>query len=69
MFTGGLAWDAAGLFAMLGDRAHCLADLDTLVAGVIGAARPGDQVLVMSNGGFGGIHGKLLAALGAAGTR
>jgi UDP-N-acetylmuramate: L-alanyl-gamma-D-glutamyl-meso-diaminopimelate ligase len=31
---------------------------------VAAAARPGDQVLVMSNGGFGGIHGKLLAALG-----
>jgi UDP-N-acetylmuramate: L-alanyl-gamma-D-glutamyl-meso-diaminopimelate ligase len=32
---------------------------------IVGAARPGDQVLVMSNGGFGGIHEKLLAALAA----
>jgi UDP-N-acetylmuramate: L-alanyl-gamma-D-glutamyl-meso-diaminopimelate ligase len=34
---------------------------------VAGAARPGDQVLVMSNGGFGGVHGKLLDALQARG--
>ena len=40
-------------------------DLDALVAAVVAAARPGDHVLVMSNGGFGGIHDKLLAALGA----
>jgi len=38
-----------------------------LVAAVTAAARPGDQVLVMSNGGFGGIHGKLLNALEARG--
>lgn len=42
-------------------------DLDALVAKVIASARPGDNILVMSNGGFGGIHGKLLAALEAAG--
>jgi UDP-N-acetylmuramate: L-alanyl-gamma-D-glutamyl-meso-diaminopimelate ligase len=35
------------------------------VARIAAAARPGDQVLVMSNGGFGGIHEKLLAALAA----
>ena len=37
--------------------------VDALVAAIVKAARPGDQVLVMSNGGFGGIHDKLLAAL------
>ncbi len=37
--------------------------VDAIVAGVAGEARAGDHVLVMSNGGFGGIHGKLLAAL------
>jgi UDP-N-acetylmuramate: L-alanyl-gamma-D-glutamyl-meso-diaminopimelate ligase len=36
-----------------------------LVADVVAAARPGDHVLVMSNGGFGGVHQKLLDALGA----
>jgi len=39
--------------------------VDALVAAIVKAARPGDQVLCMSNGGFGGIHGKLLAALTA----
>ncbi|UXI01022.1 UDP-N-acetylmuramate:L-alanyl-gamma-D-glutamyl-meso-diaminopimelate ligase [Photobacterium sp. TY1-4] len=38
-------------------------DLDALVAKIAAAAQPGDQILVMSNGGFGGIHDKLLAAL------
>ena len=65
VFTGGLAWDAASLFAALGDRARCSPDLDAMVAGIAREARPGDQVLVMSNGGFGGIHSKLLAALAA----
>ena len=37
--------------------------VDALVAKVAAAARPGDHVLCMSNGGFGGIHAKLLAAL------
>jgi UDP-N-acetylmuramate-alanine ligase len=39
--------------------------LDELVAAIAAEARDGDHVLVMSNGGFGGIHGKLLAALAA----
>jgi len=40
-------------------------DLDVLVAAIVAEARDGDRILVMSNGGFGGIHGKLLAALAA----
>jgi UDP-N-acetylmuramate: L-alanyl-gamma-D-glutamyl-meso-diaminopimelate ligase len=32
---------------------------------VAGEARPGDHVLVMSNGSFGGVHGKLLRAIEA----
>ncbi|MGE8641237.1 MAG: UDP-N-acetylmuramate:L-alanyl-gamma-D-glutamyl-meso-diaminopimelate ligase, partial [Achromobacter sp.] len=51
----------------LGDRASSYDDIGALVAAVTAAARPGDQVLVMSNGGFGGIHGKLLDALQARG--
>jgi UDP-N-acetylmuramate: L-alanyl-gamma-D-glutamyl-meso-diaminopimelate ligase len=38
-------------------------ELDALVAMLVAEAKPGDQVLVMSNGGFGGIHDKLLARL------
>ncbi|MBF9001704.1 MULTISPECIES: UDP-N-acetylmuramate:L-alanyl-gamma-D-glutamyl-meso-diaminopimelate ligase [Vibrio] len=38
-------------------------DIDSLVAAIVQEAQPGDQILVMSNGGFGGIHDKLLKAL------
>lgn len=60
-----LGWNPAEVLASLGDRASSYDDIGALVAAVAGAARPGDQVLVMSNGGFGGIHGKLLDALQA----
>jgi UDP-N-acetylmuramate: L-alanyl-gamma-D-glutamyl-meso-diaminopimelate ligase len=40
------------------------ATVDELVDEIVGDARPGDVVVIMSNGGFGGIHGRLLAALG-----
>ena len=63
IYSAGLSWDAGAVFAPLGARAHCEADLDALVAAIAAEARDGDQVLVMSNGGFGGIHQKLLAAL------
>jgi UDP-N-acetylmuramate: L-alanyl-gamma-D-glutamyl-meso-diaminopimelate ligase len=59
----GLSWDAAAAFAPLGARVRCEAALPALVKAIAGEAREGDQVLVMSNGGFGGIHEKLLAAL------
>ncbi len=58
-----LGWDAAAALAPLGDKAQAFDDLDALVAAVTGVARPGDHVLVMSNGGFGGVHEKLLTAL------
>jgi UDP-N-acetylmuramate: L-alanyl-gamma-D-glutamyl-meso-diaminopimelate ligase len=63
IYTSGLGWDARSLFALLGGRARCESDLDALVAAVVAEARAGDHVLVMSNGGFGGIHEKLLARL------
>ena len=63
IYSAGLSWDAAAVFAPLGPRASCDADLDALVAAIAAEARDGDQVLVMSNGGFGGIHQKLLEAL------
>ena len=58
-----LGWDAAAALAPLGAKAEVGDDLAELVDRIAAAARPGDHVLVMSNGGFGGIHGKLLAAL------
>jgi len=65
-YTGGLDWDAAEALRPLGNRASTHADLGQLVQAVAAEARAGDQVLVMSNGGFGGIHDLLLARLGGA---
>jgi UDP-N-acetylmuramate: L-alanyl-gamma-D-glutamyl-meso-diaminopimelate ligase len=62
-YASGLGWDARVALAPLGATAAVHDDLDTLVEAVAAAARPGDHVLVMSNGGFGGIHGKLLDRL------
>jgi len=64
-YANGLGWDAAETLAPLGDRARVFDDLAVLVATVASAAQTGDQVLVMSNGGFGGVHDRLLAALAA----
>ena len=61
--TAGLDWDAAAALAPLGPRAHTAPDIAALVAQLTGAARPGDHIVCMSNGGFGGVHAKLLAAL------
>ena len=60
-----LGWNLAEALAPIGDRAQAFNDIDTLVKAVVAAAQPGDQVLVMSNGGFGGVHQKLLDALSA----
>jgi UDP-N-acetylmuramate: L-alanyl-gamma-D-glutamyl-meso-diaminopimelate ligase len=62
-----LGWNLAESLAPLGDRAQAFDDIERLVAGVAAAARSGDHVLVMSNGGFGGVHGRLLDAFGAHG--
>ncbi len=70
-----LGWDVRGALAPLGSRAHVAADLEALVTELAHALRSGDHALIMSNGGFGGLHTRLLAALaartgaeGAAGT-
>ncbi len=64
--TAGLDWDAAAALAPLGERARVADAIDPLVAQIAAAARPGDHIVCMSNGGFGGVHDKLLAALRAA---
>jgi UDP-N-acetylmuramate: L-alanyl-gamma-D-glutamyl-meso-diaminopimelate ligase len=61
--TGGLDWDAAEVLAPLGAKAHTAGSIDELVRSVTAAAHAGDHIVCMSNGGFGGIHPKLLAAL------
>ena len=58
-----LGWDASEVLGSLGHRLHVRGDTQTIVDEIAAIARTGDQVLVMSNGGFEGIHGRLLAAL------
>jgi UDP-N-acetylmuramate: L-alanyl-gamma-D-glutamyl-meso-diaminopimelate ligase len=58
-----LGWDAASVLASLGARAHSSADVPALARELARSARRGDHVLIMSNGGFGGLHEKLLAQL------
>jgi UDP-N-acetylmuramate: L-alanyl-gamma-D-glutamyl-meso-diaminopimelate ligase len=58
-----LGWNLAEALAPLGQKAQAFDDLPELVAAIVAAARPGDQILVMSNGGFGGVHQKILDAL------
>jgi UDP-N-acetylmuramate: L-alanyl-gamma-D-glutamyl-meso-diaminopimelate ligase len=60
-----LGWDLPSAVAALGARASFAASVDELVKGLADDSRPGDHILVMSNGGFGGLHDKLLAALRA----
>ena len=62
---GNLGWDAAEALAPMGEQAIVCDTVDRLVQAIVKVARPGDQILCMSNGGFGGIHEKLLAALAA----
>jgi UDP-N-acetylmuramate: L-alanyl-gamma-D-glutamyl-meso-diaminopimelate ligase len=61
----GLDWDLPAALAPLGARARFEGSVEGLVEGIAAEVQPGDQVLVMSNGGFGGLHEKLLAALRA----
>src|SRR5438105_1270486 len=68
-----LGWDTDVVLTELGARGHVSAEVDALSRELARAVRPGDHVLIMSNGGFGGLHGKLLAELersgGGAGSR
>jgi UDP-N-acetylmuramate: L-alanyl-gamma-D-glutamyl-meso-diaminopimelate ligase len=60
---GSLGWDLGQALSPLGDRARAFDAIEPLVQAITQAAQPGDHILVMSNGGFGGIHQKLLDAL------
>jgi UDP-N-acetylmuramate: L-alanyl-gamma-D-glutamyl-meso-diaminopimelate ligase len=64
-YTANLGWDAAQALASLGKRAVICDKLEPLIEAVALAAMPGDYVLIMSNGGFGGIHEKLLRTIKA----
>ena len=58
-----LGWNLADVAQAAKPRTDVAASIDALVAAVTAEARPGDHIIIMSNGGFGGIHAKLLAAL------
>ena len=62
-YSGNLDWDANNALSPLGAKACVENDLDALIEDIANTARPGDHILVMSNGGFGGIHEKLLKRL------
>jgi UDP-N-acetylmuramate: L-alanyl-gamma-D-glutamyl-meso-diaminopimelate ligase len=62
-YADNLGWDARGALAPLGSKAIVEDDLGVLIEKIAAAAQPGDHILVMSNGGFGGIHEKLLKRL------
>ncbi len=58
-----LGWDAAEALAPMGAQAEVHEDFQTMLQAIVGKAAAGDHILVMSNGGFQGIHNKLLEAL------
>ncbi len=62
-YSAGVQWDAAAVLAALGAKAEAHADFDALLERVAVSLVPGDHVVIMSNGGFNGIHEKLLARL------
>jgi UDP-N-acetylmuramate: L-alanyl-gamma-D-glutamyl-meso-diaminopimelate ligase len=62
-FGGGVGWDVRSAMASLGATAVVVDELEALIAAIAAEARSGDSVLVMSNGGFGGLHAKLIARL------
>jgi len=61
--SGGLGWDAHEALAPMGARARVADSIDTLVEQLCAVVQAGDHIVCMSNGGFGGIHAKLLASL------
>jgi UDP-N-acetylmuramate: L-alanyl-gamma-D-glutamyl-meso-diaminopimelate ligase len=64
-YAAGLSWDAQAVLAELGDRLWVTSELSELVTEIVAQARAGDAILVMSNGGFGGIHQQIVAQLQA----
>ncbi len=58
-----LGWDVSAALAPLGGKLHVLHTVQETAAVAASLAQKGDDILVMSNGGFGGIHGQLLSLL------
>lgn len=62
-YSGGVDWDVAQAMEPLGAKCHTIKDLTDMVNQIAAEAKPGDWIVVMSNGAFGGVHGKLLDKL------
>jgi len=60
-----LGWDLAECTASLREKRRVFTDINAIVAHLVAVRQPGDHIVIMSNGGFGGIHGKLIQALTA----
>ena len=63
--NGGLGWDAVDALLPMGERAQVGYSIDEVIRQVMVQVKPGDHIVCMSNGGFGGIHARLLEALAA----
>ncbi len=63
VYAKNLGWDVAKALEPIGTKTGVFEDLDAMVNAIVVMSKPGDQILVMSNGGFGGVHGKILARL------
>ena len=61
--SGNLGWDAADALASMGSRAQVGRSIEEVISQILRQVKPGDQIVCMSNGGFGGIHAKLLESL------
>ena len=62
-FAHGVEWNASNVLAPLGSKVTVHEDVDAMVEAIVAYVETGDQLLVMSNGPFGGVHGKLLTRL------
>ena len=62
-----LGWDVADALSPLGAKAAVYDDIEELVEAVGAEARPGDLVIAMSNGSFGGVHDRILKRLAGQG--
>lgn len=58
-----LGWDAAEALKPIAHKAQTFDDLNLLVKAIVAESKAGDHILVMSNGGFGGVHQKILDGL------
>ena len=62
-YAGGIDWNVKSALKPLGKKAQVFENFDEMLQAIVANAQSGDDIVVMSNGGFQGIHGKLLEML------